>query len=50
MMSHQAGNTIADIDPAQKAGTVERVKASFYQLGGVSNIVKPSRRDKIIRQ
>jgi len=44
MMSHQAGNAIASTDPAQKAGTVKRVKPSVGHSRPVPNVVQPSRR------
>jgi hypothetical protein len=43
MMSHQAGNAIASIDPAQKAGTVERMKSGVGHCRSVPDVVQPSR-------
>src|SRR5262249_58962238 len=44
MMSHQAGNAIASTDPAQKAGTVKRVKPGVGHSRPVPNVVQPGRR------
>src|SRR5262249_15159465 len=44
MMSHQAGNAIASTDPAQKAGTVKRVKSSVGHSRPVPDVVQPGRR------
>jgi hypothetical protein len=46
MMSHQAGNAIASTDPAQKAGTIERVKPSVGHRRPVADVVQPGRRYK----
>ena len=44
MMGHQAGNTIASTDPAQKAGTVQGVKPSLGHRRPVPDVVQPGRR------
>jgi hypothetical protein len=44
MMSHQAGNTIASTDPAQKAGTVQRVKPGVGHRRPIPDVVQPRRR------
>jgi hypothetical protein len=44
MMSHQAGNAIASTDPAQKAGTVKRVKPSVGHRRPIPDVVQPGRR------
>jgi hypothetical protein len=44
MMSHQAGNAIASTDPAQKAGTIERVKSGVSHSGPIPDVVQPGRR------
>jgi hypothetical protein len=46
MMSHQAGNTIASTDPAQKAGTVKRVKPGVSHRRPIPDVVQPGRRDQ----
>jgi hypothetical protein len=44
MMSHQAGNAIASTDPAQKPGTVERVKPGVGHSRPIPDVVQPGRR------
>jgi hypothetical protein len=44
MMSNQAGNAIASTDPAQKAGTVERVKPGVGHARPIPDVVQPGRR------
>jgi hypothetical protein len=44
MMSYQAGNAIANTNPAQKAGTVERVKSGVGHSRSISDVVQPGRR------
>jgi hypothetical protein len=44
MMSHQAGNAIASTDPAQKAGTVKRVKPSVSHRRPIPDVVQPGSR------
>jgi hypothetical protein len=44
MMGHQAGNAIASTDPAQKAGTVERVEPSVGHRRAVPDVMQPGRR------
>src|SRR5262245_32449933 len=44
MMSHQAGNAIASTDPAQKTGTVERVKSGVGHSRPIPDVMQPGRR------
>jgi hypothetical protein len=44
MMSHQAGEAIASTDPAQKAGTVKRVKPGVGHRRPIPDVVQPGRR------
>src|SRR5215472_2858665 len=44
MMSHQAGNAIANTDPAQQAGTIERVKSGVGHSRSIPDVVQPGRR------
>src|SRR5690242_9672730 len=44
MMGHQAGNAIASTNPAQKAGTVKRVKPSIGHSRPVPDVMQPGRR------
>ena len=44
MMSHQAGDAITSPDPAQKAGTIERMKPSVGHSRSIPNVVQPGRR------
>jgi hypothetical protein len=44
MMSHQAGDAITSPDPAQKAGTIERMKSSVGHSSSVPDVVQPGRR------
>jgi len=41
MMSHQAGNAIASTDPAQQAGTIERVKSGVGHSSSIPDVVQP---------
>src|SRR5215470_15013239 len=41
MMSHQAGNAIANTDPAQQAGTIERVKSGVGHSRSIPDVVQP---------
>jgi hypothetical protein len=43
-MGHQARNAFASTDPAQKAGTVERVKPGVGHRRPVPDVVQPGRR------
>jgi len=43
-MSHQPGNAITSTDPAQKAGTVKRVKPSVGHSRSIPDVVQPGRR------
>ena len=44
MMGHQAGNAIASTDPAQEAGTVQRVKPGVGHSRPIPDVVQPGRR------
>jgi hypothetical protein len=44
MMGHQARNAIVSTDPAQKAGTVKRVKSGVGHSRPVPDVVQPGRR------
>jgi hypothetical protein len=43
-MSHQAGNAIASTNPAQKTGTIERVKPGVGHRRPIPDVVQPGRR------
>jgi hypothetical protein len=42
MMSYKASNTVSSADPAEKAGTIQRVEPGLCQLRGVTNVMQPS--------
>src|SRR5215472_14260277 len=44
MISHQAGDAITSPDPAQKAGTIERMKPSAGHSRSIPNVMQPGRR------
>jgi hypothetical protein len=46
MMGHQTGKTITSTNPAQKTGTIERMKPSVGHSRSVPNVVQPGRRYK----
>lgn len=49
MMSDQAHHLIVYALTAKKARSIKRVEARLYQLGSIADVMKPSRRHKIIR-
>jgi hypothetical protein len=41
MMGHQAGHAIASADPAQKAGTIQRMKPGVGYRRPIPDVVQP---------
>jgi hypothetical protein len=41
MMSYQASNTVSNTDPAEKAGTVQRVETRVGHIRPVPNVMQP---------
>lgn len=50
MIRHQAHNLAIDAHPAEVTRPIERVETSLNQVGGVPNVVKPSRCHKSVRK
>jgi hypothetical protein len=41
MMSYQASNTVSSTDPAEKAGTVQRVETRICRIRPVPDVMQP---------
>ena len=48
MIGHQTGKTITSTNPAQKTGTIERMKPSVSHSRSIPNVMQPGRSNENI--